>query len=142
MPPIGILRVHFKKAIDVKNVEGALGGKSDPYVRVLNAGNTMGRTEVVNNNLNPEWDAFVYVPVHSMSERPIFEVSSSSTLEALPLLIPLALGSSIHRSWTIVRRRLTSHLGRCCLSLLTPPALDLSFCRKSDQGPLSRHGRV
>ncbi|KAF8577858.1 tricalbin [Ramaria rubella] len=72
-PPIGIIKVWMQKATDVKNVEAALGGKSDPYVRVLLHNITMARTEVVNNNLNPEWDQIVYVPVHSPKEVLLFE---------------------------------------------------------------------
>ncbi|KAG9128333.1 hypothetical protein FRC07_000841 [Ceratobasidium sp. 392] len=67
-PPIGIVRLWIKKAKDVKNVEASLGGKSDPYVRVMLNAVTMARTEVKNNNLNPEWDQIVYVPVHSLRE--------------------------------------------------------------------------
>ncbi|KAF8640747.1 hypothetical protein AX17_000398 [Amanita inopinata Kibby_2008] len=48
-PPIGVVRLHLDKATDVKNVEASLGGKSDPYVRVLINGIIEGRTEVVNN---------------------------------------------------------------------------------------------
>lgn len=67
-PPIGIVRLWIKRATDVKNVEATLGGKSDPYVRVMLNATTMARTEVKNNNLNPEWDQIVYVPVHSLRE--------------------------------------------------------------------------
>ncbi|KAF8604948.1 tricalbin [Ceratobasidium sp. AG-I] len=67
-PPIGIVRLWIKRATDVKNVEATLGGKSDPYVRVMLNAVTMARTEVKNNNLNPEWDQIVYVPVHSLRE--------------------------------------------------------------------------
>ncbi|GBE78423.1 Uncharacterized protein SCP_0113110 [Sparassis crispa] len=68
VPPIGVVRLWLQKATDVKNVEAALGGKSDPYVRVQINNVTQGRTEVVNNNLNPEWDQIIYVPVHSLKE--------------------------------------------------------------------------
>jgi Ca2+-dependent lipid-binding protein len=74
VPPIGILRIWLKNAVDVKNVEVALGGKSDPYVRVMGANKTLARTEVVNNNLNPEWDQIVYVPVHNLRENLILEL--------------------------------------------------------------------
>ncbi|KAG9104760.1 hypothetical protein FRC06_011242 [Ceratobasidium sp. 370] len=67
-PPIGIVRLWIKRAKDVKNVEASLGGKSDPYVRVMLNAVTMARTEVQNNNLNPEWDQIVYVPVHNLRE--------------------------------------------------------------------------
>ena len=74
LPPIGILRVWLKNAVDVKNVEAALGGKSDPYVRVMSNSKVLARTEVQNNNLNPEWDQIVYVPVHSTREHILLEI--------------------------------------------------------------------
>ncbi|WWC92373.1 uncharacterized protein L201_007330 [Kwoniella dendrophila CBS 6074] len=74
VPPIGILRIWLKKALDVKNVEAALGGKSDPYVRVMGNNRVLARTEVQNNNLNPEWDQIVYVPIHSLRENLILEL--------------------------------------------------------------------
>ncbi|KAG6891051.1 hypothetical protein C0995_014139 [Termitomyces sp. Mi166 len=51
-PPIGVVRLLLDKATDVKNVEATLGGKSDPYVRVLINNEVKGRTEVVNNSAN------------------------------------------------------------------------------------------
>ena len=74
VPPIGILRIWLKNAVDVKNVEATHGGKSDPYVRVLANNKILARTEVINNNLNPEWDQIVYVPVHNLREHHILEV--------------------------------------------------------------------
>ncbi|KAK4689249.1 hypothetical protein P7C73_g857, partial [Tremellales sp. Uapishka_1] len=74
VPPIGILRIWLKKAIDVKNVEAALGGKSDPYVRVMGNNKILARTEVINNNLSPEWDQIVYVPIHNPREQLILEL--------------------------------------------------------------------
>ncbi|KAJ6575507.1 C2 domain-containing protein [Mycena sp. CBHHK59/15] len=67
-PPIGIVKLHMDKAVDVKNVEATLGGKSDPYLRVQVNNVTKGRTEVVNNNLNPVWDEIIYIPVHTLKE--------------------------------------------------------------------------
>ncbi|KAF9458350.1 C2 domain-containing protein [Collybia nuda] len=72
-PPIGVIRLLLDKATDVKNVEATLGGKSDPYMRVQVNNVTKGRTEVVNNNLNPVWDQIVYVPVHSLKENLMLE---------------------------------------------------------------------
>jgi Ca2+-dependent lipid-binding protein len=66
MPPIGVVRMVIDKAVDVKNVEAALGGKSDPYVRVQVESVIKGRTEVINNNLNPVWDEIIYVPGMSL----------------------------------------------------------------------------
>ncbi|EKM83486.1 hypothetical protein AGABI1DRAFT_88463 [Agaricus bisporus var. burnettii JB137-S8] len=71
--PIGVVRLHIIKAVDVKNVEGTLGGKSDPYMRVMVANTVKGRTEVVNNNLSPVWDQILYIPVHSLKESFLLE---------------------------------------------------------------------
>ncbi|OCH88587.1 tricalbin [Obba rivulosa] len=73
VPPIGVVRLWLQKATDVKNVEATLGGKSDPYVRVQINNITHGRTEVVNNNLNPQWDQILYIPVHSLKETMMLE---------------------------------------------------------------------
>ncbi|ORY31245.1 C2 domain-containing protein [Naematelia encephala] len=80
VPPIGILRLWLKRAVDLKNVEAALGGKSDPYVRILGKNKILARTEVINNNLNPEWDQIVYVPVHTLRENLILEVMDYQNL--------------------------------------------------------------
>ncbi|KAF9270554.1 tricalbin [Marasmius fiardii PR-910] len=72
-PPIGVVRLWLDRATDIKNVEAALGGKSDPYVRVQVNNVTKGRTEVINNNLNPVWDQIIYVPVHSVKESLLLE---------------------------------------------------------------------
>ncbi|KAJ7071483.1 C2 domain-containing protein [Mycena amicta] len=72
-PPIGVVRLHLEKAVDVKNVEATLGGKSDPYMRVQVNDVTKGRTEVINNNLNPVWDEIIYIPVHSLKETMLLE---------------------------------------------------------------------
>ncbi|KAF7310594.1 hypothetical protein HMN09_00602200 [Mycena chlorophos] len=72
-PPIGVVRLHLDKAVDVKNVEATLGGKSDPYMRVQVHDVTKGRTEVINNNLNPVWDEIIYIPVHSLRETMLLE---------------------------------------------------------------------
>lgn len=74
IPPIGILRIWIKRATDVKNVEIALGGKSDPYVRVMGRNKILARTEVVSNNLNPEWDQVVYVPIHNLKQHLVMEL--------------------------------------------------------------------
>ena len=74
VPPIGILRLWLKRAEDVKNVEGTLGGKSDPYIRVMGNNKVLTRTEVINSNLNPEWDQIVYVPIHNPREHIMLEL--------------------------------------------------------------------
>ncbi|KAF9635988.1 putative membrane bound c2 domain protein [Lasiodiplodia theobromae] len=70
--PVGVMRLDFKGARDLRNVETM--GKSDPYVRVLLSGIEKGRTVTFKNNLNPDWDEVIYVPVHTSRERLILEV--------------------------------------------------------------------
>jgi len=70
--PIGVMRFHFHNAKDLRNLETM--GKSDPYVRVLLSGVEKGRTVTFLNNLNPEFDEVVYIPVHSPREKLTLEV--------------------------------------------------------------------
>lgn len=76
--PIGVVRLHFKSASDLRNLETM--GKSDPYVRVLLSGIPKARTVTYRNNLNPEWDEVVYVPVHSPREKLTLEVMDEETV--------------------------------------------------------------
>jgi Ca2+-dependent lipid-binding protein len=78
--PIGVMRFHFKNARDLRNLETL--GKSDPYARVLLSGIEKGRTVTFQNNLDPDWDEVVYVPVHSTREKLILEVMDSETMGA------------------------------------------------------------
>ena len=72
MTPIGVMRLHFKKASDLRNFESL--GKSDPYTRALLSGIEKARTVTFKNNLNPEWDEVLYIPVHSPREKVTLEV--------------------------------------------------------------------
>ncbi|KAG1620339.1 hypothetical protein G6F45_011544 [Rhizopus arrhizus] len=72
-PAIGVVRFTFWEARDLRNVENVTSGKSDPYVRVLSGHQVRARTEVIDNNLNPEWGETVYVPVHSLKENFVLE---------------------------------------------------------------------
>ncbi|RDL36872.1 C2 (Calcium CaLB) [Venustampulla echinocandica] len=76
--PIGVMRFHFINAKDLRNLETL--GKSDPYVRVLLSGIEKGRTVTFQNNLNPDWDEVIYVPVHSTRERLTLEVMDQETM--------------------------------------------------------------
>lgn len=76
--PVGILRLHFKYARQLRNVEAL--GKSDPYVRVVMSGVEKGRTVTFKNNLNPNWDEVLYVPLHSPRERLQLEVMDAENV--------------------------------------------------------------
>jgi Ca2+-dependent lipid-binding protein len=76
--PIGVMRLQFRSARDLRNLETM--GKSDPYVRVLLSGMLKARTVTFKNNLNPEWDEVVYVPVRSRTERLTLEVMDEESV--------------------------------------------------------------
>ncbi|KAI9277156.1 C2 domain-containing protein [Phascolomyces articulosus] len=80
-PPIGVVRLQFFGARDLKNVEAFAGGKSDPYVRVLSGMQVRAQCERVDDNLDPDWDAIFYVPVHSTREDLIFEVMDYNDIQ-------------------------------------------------------------
>ncbi|ORX52810.1 hypothetical protein DM01DRAFT_1336589 [Hesseltinella vesiculosa] len=72
--PIGMVRLSLWEARDLLNVEGVTGGKSDPYVRVMAGSQSRARTQVIENNLFPEWGEFHYVPIHHMRDNLVMEV--------------------------------------------------------------------
>ncbi|KAL7628736.1 Tricalbin-2 [Parahypoxylon ruwenzoriense] len=76
--PIGVMRLHFKSARDLRNFETM--GKSDPYVRVLLSGIEKGRTVTHRNTLKPEWDEVIYVPMHSTRDRLTLEVMDAEKM--------------------------------------------------------------
>ncbi|CZT42727.1 probable transmembrane protein [Rhynchosporium secalis] len=78
--PIGVMRFHFKNARDLRNLETL--GKSDPYVRVLLSGIEKARTVTFQNNLNPDFDEVVYVPVHSTREKLTLEVMDQESINS------------------------------------------------------------
>ncbi|KAI9841404.1 MAG: hypothetical protein M1837_000737 [Sclerophora amabilis] len=76
--PIGVMRLHFQNARELRNLETM--GKSDPYVRVLLSGIETARTVTFQNNLNPDWDEVIYVPMHSTREKLTLEVMDQENL--------------------------------------------------------------
>ncbi|CCU78804.1 membrane bound C2 domain protein [Blumeria hordei DH14] len=76
--PVGVMRFHFKSARKLRNLETL--GKSDPYVRVLLSGIQKGRTVTFKNNLNPDWDEIIYIPVHKTSEKITLEVMDEESI--------------------------------------------------------------
>ncbi|KAL4801980.1 hypothetical protein BDV18DRAFT_147987 [Aspergillus unguis] len=76
--PIGVMRIHFKSAHDLRNLEKV--GKSDPYARVLLSGYMKGRTVTFRSNLDPDWDEVVYVPVRSIREKLTLEVMDEESV--------------------------------------------------------------
>ncbi|KAH0562191.1 hypothetical protein GP486_003113 [Trichoglossum hirsutum] len=70
--PIGVMRLHFQNARGLRNLETV--GRSDPYVRVLVSGVEKAKTVTFQNNLNPDWDEVLYIPVHSAREKLVLEV--------------------------------------------------------------------
>lgn len=72
------MRVHFQSARDLRNLETM--GKSDAYARVLLSGVEKGKTVTFQNNLNPDWDEVIYVPVHSPREKLLLEVMDQENI--------------------------------------------------------------
>ncbi|KAG6044270.1 hypothetical protein E4U17_000623 [Claviceps sp. LM77 group G4] len=95
--PIGVMRLHFQKATDLRNFESF--GKSDPYVRVLLSGIDKARTVTFKNDLNPEWDEVLYVPVHSSRDRLSLEVMDAEKVgrDRSLGLVELFAGDYIHQ---------------------------------------------
>ncbi|GAB0139449.1 hypothetical protein EsHS_00000102 [Epichloe bromicola] len=96
--PIGVMRLHFQKAIDLRNFESF--GKSDPYVRVLLSGIDKARTVTFKNDLNPEWDEVLYVPIHSPRDRLTLEVMDAEKMgkDRSLGLVELFAGDYVHQS--------------------------------------------
>ncbi|KAL3465175.1 C2 domain-containing protein [Aspergillus heterothallicus] len=76
--PIGVMRIHFQNAASLRNLEKM--GKSDPYARVLLSGYMKARTVTFRNNLDPDWDEVVYVPIHSAREKLTLEVMDEESV--------------------------------------------------------------
>ncbi|VVT56770.1 uncharacterized protein SAPINGB_P005257 [Magnusiomyces paraingens] len=76
--PIGVLRFHLIKGVDMKNLETI--GKVDPYVRVFVNGFQRGRTVAIDDTLDPVWDEVIYVPVHSDSSRVVLEAVDAENI--------------------------------------------------------------
>ncbi|KFA74977.1 hypothetical protein S40288_02195 [Stachybotrys chartarum IBT 40288] len=95
--PIGVMRLHFKKAADLRNFEAF--GKSDPYARVLLSGIEKARTVTFSNDLNPKWDEVLYVPIHSPRDRLVLEVMDSEKMgkDRSLGLVELIAGDYVHQ---------------------------------------------
>lgn len=75
VPPIGALRINFIKAVDLRNPEpGLVGGKADPYMRVMVNSRLQARTITIKNEQNPVWNEIVYLPVRTAKTKAILEV--------------------------------------------------------------------
>lgn len=96
--PIGVMRFHLKSARDLRNLETV--GKSDPYVRVMLSGIEKGKTVTFQNNLNPDWNEVIYVPVHNAREKLTLEVMDQENLgKDRPLgLVEVATADYIHEA--------------------------------------------
>ncbi|KAJ3220215.1 hypothetical protein HDU81_000172, partial [Chytriomyces hyalinus] len=65
--PMGMARIKILKALNLKNIE--IGGKSDPYVRLLIGGTVLGETQILQNNLEPIWNETFYASIYSIDEQ-------------------------------------------------------------------------
>jgi Ca2+-dependent lipid-binding protein len=95
--PIGVIRLHFQSARDLRNLETL--GKSDPYVRAMLSGVLKARTVTWKNNLNPDFDEVVYIPVHSTREKLSLEVMDEEKIgkDRLLGMVELAVSDYAHQ---------------------------------------------
>jgi len=70
--PIGVCRLHVKGAKDLKNLDAF--GSSDPYARIYLSGKDIGVTDIVEKDINPEWNEIYYLMIRSKNDRLSFEV--------------------------------------------------------------------
>lgn len=77
-PPIGLVRVFLKKAVNLKNLETV--GYIDPYARVLVNGISKGRTDYESQTLNPVWNFSIYVAITSPNQKISVEVMDVETV--------------------------------------------------------------
>jgi Ca2+-dependent lipid-binding protein len=91
------VRLHFQNARDLRNLETL--GKSDPYIRAMLSGVMKGRTVTWKNNLNPDFDEVIYVPVHSTREKLSLEVMDEEKIgkDRLLGMIELAVSDYAHQ---------------------------------------------
>lgn len=96
--PIGVMRLHLQNARNVRNVDTM--GKSDPYVQVLLSGIEKARTVTFQNDLNPDWDEVIYVPMHSNRERLTLEVMDEENVgkDRSLGLVELAASDYVHQA--------------------------------------------
>jgi len=78
--PIGVCRLHVKGARNLKNSETF--GTIDPYVRISLTGKEIGVTDIVDKDINPEWNEIYYVMIRSKNDRLSFEVFDHDDMKA------------------------------------------------------------
>ncbi|RHZ44602.1 hypothetical protein Glove_718g62 [Diversispora epigaea] len=67
--PIGIVKLHIKNG----KINKPVMGKTDCYVKIKVDGDYRGRTDIIQDSINPEWkDEIFYIPLHS--ERELVEL--------------------------------------------------------------------
>lgn len=76
-PPIGLVRIYLKKAINLKNLEKV--GVIDPYAKILVNGISKGRTDYKSQTLNPVWNFSIYVAITSPNQKVSIEVMDVET---------------------------------------------------------------
>ncbi|KAI3659214.1 hypothetical protein MP638_000495 [Amoeboaphelidium occidentale] len=85
-PAIGVLRLRVIEAKGLKNFE--IGSISDPYVKVNYGGKCRGKTDVIDNCLNPMWNSVFYLLVQDQSLKGSigFEIYDRNDLKADQLM--------------------------------------------------------
>jgi len=79
LKPIGVCRLHLKAAKNLKNVETF--SLTDSYVKINLSGKEVGITDVVDDDLNPEYREVYYLMIRSKNDRLSFEVFNYSDMK-------------------------------------------------------------
>ncbi|KAJ2898683.1 Tricalbin-2, partial [Coemansia aciculifera] len=80
-PPIGFVKLTCHEGRGLKNVEGATGRKSDPYVRVMVQNQVVAKTRYISNTLDPVWNETLFIPVHRVGESLALECMDWNRVE-------------------------------------------------------------
>ncbi|KAJ2488369.1 Tricalbin-2 [Coemansia sp. RSA 2050] len=80
-PPIGFVKLTCHEGRGLKNVEGATGRKSDPYVRVMVQNQVVAKTRYIANTLDPVWNETLFIPVHRVNESLALECMDWNRVE-------------------------------------------------------------
>ncbi|KAJ2438959.1 Tricalbin-2, partial [Coemansia sp. RSA 2424] len=80
-PPIGFVKLTCHEGRGLKNVEGATGRKSDPYMRVMVQNQVVAKTRYIANSLDPVWNETLFIPVHRVGESLALECMDWNRVE-------------------------------------------------------------
>lgn len=70
--PIGIVRLVIEKGVGLFNT--SITSDADPYCRIRSGQKNLGKTKIIDCNLNPKWGDVFYLPVQRPQQKFQLEV--------------------------------------------------------------------